>query len=327
MKDKECLPVDFNFLSKFSIISALSFIVSGCATNNMDYRVNCDPRLPRNYCVDSGYKDYECSREQQLITMCAGFVNREVVSLKRSEVHPENEIENRRVEYDLRFVKPVFVGASKGGPYVWVRGDKESQYVSTASLVPGVVDDAVNNYDMAVHRYFESFRGKVSQDQSEVYETIKRIENLSVMLSRAIELGSPFLNKLPQVGVGRDYESLALQVVNRVNPSDIYLKKAAELAIAEQKEKESLSRRGSASDGEVEAAINDLRALKARLDMDYKEKFFSADLKMKEEMSLAESQRLRGERNRLSRDNNKAALERNDSEKSMACKMSPELCN
>ena len=75
------------------------------------------------------------------------------------------------------------------------------------------------------------------------------------------------------------------------------------------------------------AVVTELQALKSRLDLDYRNKFVSADRKMKEQLKLAKKNKLARERKKLIEEKKIIAIEKQESEKSMACKMSPDFCN
>lgn len=317
------------------ICGAFLFLaISGCAHHNKAYSVLCSTEQPRDQCERSGYSARECRVEEKIIESCARFVAQQASKIGKS--NPDATRHNNMIDYQVRDRPDFSLGfiSSNGiqlGVYLVTKS--ESGYVSSIPRIEDLVRNKIEVYEDARSNYFSALSGGYTEPpRKAVIDSVDSIDELVVSLQEAKVFGKPFLEKVSPES--DDFERNARLVVQSINPSDIYLRKAADKAVKDRNEYNSLYPDARIiPKRSVEKAIKNIDEMIFRLSKYSKDAFLAEEKLYFAQREQAEIERKKAEVNRQKDIQSRTAQRRlkeeallRESKKSMACQINPEVC-
>lgn len=310
-------------------------VISGCANHNAAYSIYCSTDQPREQCERSGYSARECRIEEKIIESCASFVALQASKIGKG--NPDASRHNNMIDYQVRDRPEFSLGfishsyGSKSGVYLVT--NSESGYVSSIPRIEDLVRNKIEVYEDARSNYFSALNGGYTEPpRKAVIDSIDSIDELVLSLQEAKVFGKPFLEKVSPES--DDFERNARLVVQSINPSDIYLRKAADKAVKDRDEYNSrypdarvIPKRS------VEKAIQNIDEMIFRLSKYSKDIFLAEEKLYFAQREQAEIERKKAEVKRQKDIQSRAAQRQlkeeallRESKKSMACQINPEVC-
>lgn len=308
---------------------------SGCVNHNTAYSIYCSTDQPREQCERSGYSARECGIEEKIIESCAGFVAQQASMIGKG--NPDASRHNNMIDYQVRDRPEFSLGfistsyGSKSGVYLVT--NSESGYVSSIPRIEDLVRNKIEVYDAARSNYFSALSGGHAEPpRKAVIDSVESIDELVVSLQEAKALGKPFLEKVAPES--DDFERNVRLVVQSVNSSDVYLRRAADKAVKDRREYN--SRYPGATiipKRSVEKAIQNIDEMISRLSKYSKDVFLAEEKLYLAQRRQAEIDRDKAEVKRQKDIQSRAAQRQlkeeallRESKKSMACQINPEVC-
>ncbi|HHH9441304.1 TPA: hypothetical protein ACP32N_003241 [Pseudomonas aeruginosa] len=173
-------------------------------------------------------------------------------------------------EYRNPGYQPKVLGKLDSGYVVYLDGRTTSGFLSTVTYTNFLVPERVKRYQIATTRYLTTVRGGGEASDAEVLQAISEIEKLRPAIQEAQSIGKD-IQKVIDVPPPFDFRKPALHVVNDTAPADIYLRRAADLAIrTDSQPREQASR-------DVREARSKLDDLQKLVELPYAQQFAALD--------------------------------------------------